>query len=150
MDLQNIKAKLLTKCIEQQTEVIKQLQQEITDAQNQANDYGQPKDRYDAFRTKLMRQIELYAGQLDKANIVINTLQKIDSEKETTVVEFGALIITNKQKLFVSAGLGKVDIDEGVYYAISPHVPIFNVLKGKKVGDEVVFNGMKIMINEIC
>ena len=150
MDLQNIKAKLLTKCIEQQTEVIKQLQQEITDAQNQANDYGQPKDRYDAFRTKLMRQIELYAGQLDKANIVINTLQKIDSEKETTVVEFGALIITNKQKLFVSAGLGKVDIDEGVYYAISPHVPIFNVLKGKKVGDEVFFNGMKIMINEIC
>jgi transcription elongation GreA/GreB family factor len=150
MDLQNIKAKLLTKCIEQQTEVIKQLQQEITDAQNQANDYGQPKDRYDAFRTKLMRQIELYAGQLDKANIVINTLQKIDSEKETTVVEFGALIITNKQKLFVSAGLGKVDINEGVYYAISPHVPIFNVLKGKKVGDEVVFNGMKIMINEIC
>ena len=149
MELQTIKAKLLTKCIEQQSDVIKQLQQEITDAQKQANDYGQPKDRYDAFRTKLMRQIELYAGQLDKAKVVINTLQKIDLEKKLTEVEFGALVITNKQKIFVSAGLGKVDIDEGVYYAVSPHVPIFNVLKGNKVGDEVLFNGMKIVIKDI-
>jgi len=80
--MKEVKAKLLFKCITQQTEVISQLQQEIAEAQKQANDYGQPKDRYDAFRTKLMRQIELYAKQLDKANIVINTLQKIDIEKE--------------------------------------------------------------------
>ena len=58
MELPEIKARLLAKCINQQSEVIRQLQQEIDEAQKQANDYGQPKDRYDAFRTKLMRQIE--------------------------------------------------------------------------------------------
>jgi len=150
MELQKVKEKLLIKCIEQQSEVIKQLQQEISDAQKQANDYGQPKDRYDAFRTKLMRQIELYAIQLDKANVVINTLQKIDIDKKLTEVEFGALVITDKQKLFVSAGLGKVEIDGDKYYAISPHVPIFNALKGKKKGDEVVFNGITFLIEEVC
>ncbi|MFK5857481.1 MAG: hypothetical protein QM503_15230 [Bacteroidota bacterium] len=149
MELQKTKAKLLTKCINQQSEVIRQLQQEITDAQNQANDYGQPKDRYDAFRTKLMRQIELYAGQLDKAKIVIDTFQKIDIEKESTEVEFGSLVITNKQMLFVSAGLGKVELEGETYYAVSPHVPIFNALKGKKQGNEVVFNGTKLVILEI-
>ena len=81
MGLQEVKEKLLFKCIDQQSEVIRQLQQEIDEAQKQANEYGQPKDRYDAFRTKLMRQIELYAKQLDKAKIVINTLQKINVEK---------------------------------------------------------------------
>lgn len=150
MKLQKVKVKLLTKCIKQQTEVIRQLQQEIYDAQKQANDYGQPKDRYDAFRTKLMRQIELYAGQLDKANIVINTLQKIDVEMELTEVEFGALVITNKQKLFVSAGLGKVALDGNEYYAVSPQVPIFIALKGKRKGDEVVFNGITFLIEEVC
>ncbi len=148
--MKEVKAKLLFKCITQQTEVISQLQQEIAEAQKQANDYGQPKDRYDAFRTKLMRQIELYAKQLDKANIVINTLQKIDIEKELKKVEFGALIITNKQKLFVSAGLGKVNLDGEIYYAISPQVPIFVALKEKRKGDEVIFNGMKLIISDIC
>ena len=150
MELQEMKEKLLTKCVEQQSEVIKQLHQEIDDAQKQANDYGQPKDRYDAFRTKLMRQIELYAKQLDKANIVINTLQKIPLNKEITEVEFGALVITNKQKLFVSAGLGKVEIDDDVYYAISPQVPIFVALKGKRKGDEVVFNGVTLIVKDVC
>jgi len=149
MELQTTKTKLLTKCIQQQAEVIEQLQQEITDAQKQANDYGQPKDRYDAFRTKLMRQIELFAGQLDKAKIVINTLQKIDIERNITKVEFGAIVITNKQKIFVSAGLGKVEIDGVVYYAVSPHVPIFKVLKGKKKGDRVIFNGIELLIEEV-
>lgn len=150
MELREVKKKLLAKCIELQSEVIRQLNQEISEAQKQANDYGQPKDRYDAFRTKLMRQIELYAKQLDKANVVINTLQKIELDQEITEVEFGALVITNKQKLFVSAGLGKVDLDGELYYAISPHVPIFISLKGKRKGDEVVFNGMNLIIEDIC
>lgn len=147
--MKGIKAKLLNKCIELQSEVVRQLQQEIEEAQKQANDYGQPKDRYDAFRTKLMRQIELYAKQLDKANVVINTLQKIDAKIQLAKVEFGAIVITNKQKIFVCAGLGKVDIDGEVYFAISPNVPIFNALNGKKEGDEIIFNGMSILIEDI-
>ena len=150
MDLRKIKKRLLAKCIKQQSEVIKQLQQEITEAQKQANDYGQPKDRYDAFRTKLMRQIELYAKQLDKANVVLHTLQKIDLNKKQTVVEFGSLVTTNKQKLFISAGLGKIEIDKDIYYAISPHVPIYNALKEKKVGETAIFNGINFNIINIC
>lgn len=150
MEIRTIKAKLLIKCIEQQSEVMRQLEQEIADSQKQANDYGQPKDRYDAFRTKLMRQIELYAKQLDKAKMVINTLQKIDSEKELSQVEFGALVVTNKQKIFVSAGLGKIVLDGNVYYAVSPQVPIFAALKEKRKGDKIVFNGATLVIEDIC
>lgn len=149
MEQKELKVRLLDKCISLQNSVIKQLHQEISDAQKMANDYGQPKDRYDAFRTKLMRQIELYAKQLDKAKIVINTLQKIELEKEYLEVDFGALVITNKQKIFVSAGLGKVDLDGDIYYAISPQVPIFNALKGKRKGDEVVFNSTTFIVKEI-
>ncbi len=145
-----LKKKLLKKCINQQESVMKQLEVEINEAQKQANDYGQPKDRYDAFRTKLMRQIELYAKQLDKAKIVMNTLGKIDVEKEITEVGFGALIFTDKQKIFVAAGLGKVELDNDIYFAVSPQVPIFNALKGKKKGDKVVFNGNTFSINDIC
>jgi len=147
--MENIKASILQKCIDQQLHTVNQLQNEIEEAQRQANDYGQPKDRYDAFRTKLMRQIELYAKQLDKAKQVIVTLQKIDPQKELSKVEFGAVIITNKQRLFVSAGLGKIDLNNETWFAISPNVPIYNALRGKQVGDKISFNGLAINIESI-
>jgi len=148
--MKELKQKLLNRCMEIQAEVIKQLDQEIADAQKMANDYGQPKDRYDAFRTKMMRQIELYAKQRDKATVVMNTLRMIPTDKCYEEVEFGALVHTTKQKIFVSAGIGKIEVDGEVYYAISPQVPIFNVLRGKKKNESVIFNGSNLTISEIC
>jgi len=147
--MKKMKEKLLQKCLEQQQEVIRRIEQEINEAQKQANDYGQPKDRYDAFRTKLMRQIELYAKQLDKANMVIDTLHKIPIDRDIDSVEFGAIVITNRQNLFISTGLGKVTLDGEEFYAVSPQVPIFQALKGKRKGDKADFNGMSFLVKEV-
>jgi hypothetical protein len=149
MDRMMLKEKLLTYCVEHQEAAIKQLQEAIDDAQKQANDYGAPKDRYDSFRTKMMRQRDMFAQQQAKANTVLNTLLKIPLDRRFDKVEFGAVVITNKQKLFVSAGIGKIEIEGDLFYAVSPVVPIYKALEGKVVGDEVVFNGMKITLKEI-
>jgi len=144
--MNSLKERLVEKCIAEQTKVVDNLQNEINDAQQQSNDYGQPRDRYDAYKTKLMRQIELFSKQLVQANMVLTTLRKIPLDQANERVEFGALVTTNRQKLFVSAGLGKIELDGEVYYAISPNVPVFNALKGKKKGDSVFFNGMEFIV----
>lgn len=145
----NTKAKLLEKCIATQSKVVNNLKKEIDDAQQQSNDYGQPRDRYDAYKTKLMRQIELFSKQMVKASIVLNTLQKIPPNQKNHIVEFGALVTTNRQKIFVSAGLGKMELDGEEYFAISPNVPIYNALKGKSSGEIVSFNNMDFEIFSI-
>ena len=144
-----MKEKLLAYCIKHEEAAIRQLQDAIDDAQKQSNDYGAPKDRYDAFRTKMMRQRDMFAQQQAKANTVLNTLLKIPTDTKYEKVEFGAVVITNKQKLFISAGIGKIEMDEDQFYAISPVVPIYKALEGKTEGEEVFFNGMKIIIEEI-
>lgn len=149
MTNKELKAKLLSKCIEQQLQGIYDLQQQMDDAQQQSNDYGQPKDRYDAFKTKLLRQKDMFAQQQAKGKIVLSTLKQIPLEKTYSEVEFGAVVITNKQNIFVSAGLGKVELDGKIFYAVSPQVPIFNALKGKRKGEVVVFNGIKLIIKEV-
>ncbi len=144
-----LKKELLDKCIEKQLKAINDLQMEIDEAQRMSNEYGQPKDRYDAFKTKLLRQRDMFAQQQAKANIVMNTLQSINAEKELKKVEFGAVAITDKQNLFVSAGLGKIDINGKQYFAISPQVPIFQALADKKPGDGIVFKGNKITLTDV-
>lgn len=147
--MKTLKERLVEKCIAEQTKVVDNLKKEIDDAQQQSNDYGQPRDRYDAYKTKLMRQIELFSKQLLQANFVIDALHKIPADKRNEKVEFGALVITNKQKIFVSAGLGKIDLEGEIYFAISPNVPIYNALKDKKAGDSVIFNNLNFEIIEI-
>jgi len=149
MDKSALKEELLKYCIHNQEEAIERLQKEIDDAQKMANEYGAPKDRYDSFRTKMMRQRDMFAQQQAKANTVLNTLQQIPLDRKFDKVEFGALVITNKQKLFISAGIGKIELSGQLFFAISPVVPIYKALEGKRKGDEVFFNGMKIVIEEI-
>ncbi len=91
----------------------------------------------------------MFAQQLVKANEQMDTLNKINPEKELDKVEFGAIVITNKQMMFVSIGLGKIEVDDQIYYAISPTVPIFNAMRDKKKGEEFVFNSSKFIIKEL-
>ena len=148
--MRDLKIRLHEKCIELQKITVKQLQDEIDEAIKQSNEYGQPKDRYDAYKNKLMRQVELFGEQLKKANLVLATLQRISVQKEINTVEFGALVITDSQKIFVSAGLGKINLNEEDYYAISPAVPIYKAIAGMKKGESTIFNGKEIIIQEIC
>lgn len=138
--MKSLKQRLVEKCIAEQSKVVANLKKEIDDAQQQSNDYGQPRDRYDAYKNKLMRQIEMFSKQLLMAKKVIDTLHIIPLDKKNEKVEFGAIVTTNKQKLFVSAGLGKIELDGEEYFAISPNVPIYHALKGKTSGESAKFN----------
>lgn len=147
--MSELKEKILQVCKLVQLETIKNLKTEVEDAQKAANDYGLPKDRYDSFRTQLLRKRDMFAQQLAKANQQLDLLNQINPEKEYTMAEFGAVIVTNKQNLFISIGLGKVQVDDETYFAISPAVPIFKAMNGKKVGEGFVFNNISYKIEAI-
>ncbi len=147
--MSSLKKRLIEECKNMQLETIKNLKMVIDDAQKSANEYGMPKDRYDSFRTQLMRKRDMFSQQLLKANEQLDALNKIDLKLEMRAVEFGALVITDKQKLFISIGLGKFNFEEDDYYAISPLVPIFQAMEGKKQGESFNFRGADILIKEI-
>jgi transcription elongation GreA/GreB family factor len=136
-------------CIARQQKTAAELQHEVDETLRLSNEYGAPKDRYDPYRTKLMNQNNLFAQQLKQANTLLVTLQKIPVDGEIKIVEFGAVVVTDKQKLFVSVGIGKVVLDEETFYAISPRVPIFEAMRGKKAGDSFTFNGQTFQIKDV-
>lgn len=144
-----MKKKLLSACISLQSESINALKSAVDEAQKAANEYGFPKDRYDSFRTQLLRKRDMFAQQLARASEQMDLLKRIDPEKEYSKVEFGALVITDKQKMFISIGLGKVQVDDDTFYAISPAVPIYKAMEGKKEGEEFTFNNITGKIEKI-
>ncbi|MEZ5083236.1 MAG: hypothetical protein R2750_07280 [Bacteroidales bacterium] len=144
-----IKQRLIERCRELLLETENNLKSVIDDAQKAANEYGLPRDRYDSFRTQLLRKRDMFAQQLAKNNEQLNLLEKIDPDKKLSRVEFGALVITEYQKLFISISLGKMSIDGEEYYAISAAVPVYKAMEHKKAGEEFIFHGKKNKIISI-
>ena len=75
------KKKLISECITRMEKVAQDSQNLMNEAQQMANEYGPPKDRYDAFRTKQMRLADIYSKQFDIAQSNIRTLNMINPDK---------------------------------------------------------------------
>ncbi len=123
--------------------------QEMDSAQQQSNDYGANVDRYDSYRTKMMRSRDMYAKQYSNALAGIRALQDLLKHAPFDTAEHGACVVTNRQKFFLSIGAGKFQVGNEVWFAISAQTPIYLAVKGHKVGDSFVINGQSQTINEI-
>lgn len=118
----------------------------MDELQQSANEYGIPRDKYDSFKAQTLQKKDMIAKQYQNALDELIVLDKIDQEKKSEVVEFGSIVITNKQKLIISVSLGKIQFEGETYFAISANVPIFKAIQGLKKGDNFTFNGIEFKI----
>ena len=140
---------VICSCIEQQEHIANIAKQEMDSAQQQSNDYGANVDRYDSYRTKMLRSRDMYARQYSNAQTGVRYLQDLLKLPPFDVVEHGACVVTDKQRFLLSIGAGKFMVGNRVFFAISAQTPIYAALKGKKVGDTLVFNGQSQTIRDI-
>lgn len=144
--MENLKPKLIEKCLQILNERAENAKKAMEELQQSANEYGLPKDRYDSFRAQVLRKRDLFAEQYQKTIDELELIKKIDPEKISKKVEFGSIVITDKQKLFVSVSLGKIELEKDVFYAISAQVPIYKALQNKTAGEKFEFNENKFEI----
>ena len=147
---------VINACIAHQKHIASVAKQEMDSAQQQSNDYGANVDRYDSYRTKMMRARDMYARQYAAANSSLQFLNESLRMRPFDVAEHGAIVITDKQRFFLSIGAGKFVVNDSesptgmqYYFAISAQTPIYVVLKGKKAGDSFIINGITHTIKEI-
>jgi hypothetical protein len=144
-----IKEKLLARCVEIKEESKANTLAAMNDAQQGANEYGAPRDRYDSFRAQLMRKRDMLAQQLAVVEDEIRFLRQIKSGSISTKVEAGAIVMLDSQTLFILAGIGKLVIDDETYYVVSPVVPLVMAMKDLKQGDSFSFRGTGMKILEL-
>jgi len=149
MDHLELKRKLVEECKQQLQKVITNLKTTMDEAQQSANEYGPPKDRYDSFRMQQLRKKDMFGQQMKKTLDELYALEKIDLKNEMTKAGFGSVVFTGDQKIFISIGLGKLILDNEIYFAISVHVPLSMALAGKQKGDISEINSKKLEIKEV-
>ncbi len=106
-------------------------------------------DKYETGRAMMQLEQQKNEVQLAKAITLKKTLKRINIELKKDTGELGAMLNTTNGIFFLSIGLGKIVVEDQTVYAISMASPMGKVLFGKKTGDELIFQGKKIVIQAV-
>jgi len=149
--MKNIKHTLAEHLSQQLNKKITDLQQAVLSAKESrdADTKSSAGDKHETSRELAQVEIEKLEVQLNKTMVLENELSSIDLNKKNDSVVAGSLIFTTQENYFISVGLGKIKLEDEIYYAISLNSPIGEILKFKKVGDEIFFQGRQIVIKQI-
>lgn len=149
-DKKEIKRQLLEACLAAQQKIASTAESAMKEAQESANgEKGTMGDKFESFREQLQIDRDMYAKQYEEALQVMAILNKIDASKTNDLVSLGAVVISDFQKLFVSASIGQVKTDEDTYVAISLASPIYKIMAGKKKGETFQFRDKTYKISMV-
>lgn len=149
MDRLALKQKILDACFAHQNKVIQNLKVVMEEVADSAEEHGLPKDLYDSYRNQMMSKREMFAQQLLKVNEQVGILRRVDMSRSYDTVRFGAVVITETQRLFIATGIGKIMVDGEEYFVISAMVPFYKAIDLKKAGDAFEFRERKEKIREV-
>lgn len=145
----SFKQRFVEHCIQLQEETLSSVENQIHLAEEAANNYGPNKDRYDGFRNQQVRQGNMLAKQMDLIQQNLDTLHLVNLQMIHPDANFGALIVTDRNLIFVCCSLGLVSFENQRVVVISKTAPIFPCMESKKTGDSFICNGLSQKIQQI-
>jgi len=147
----DLKVQLYNFCLDFANTRISNAHKAMSDAQNSANSETKSTagDKHDTARAMMQLEVEQQAKQFSEANKFKQALAQFTPESGKDTVALGSLVLTNTANYYLSISVGKIEIKEDLYFAISPLSPIGKELLGLKQGDSFQFNGQNIKIDMI-
>lgn len=144
------KQKLLEKCNEYVDKRINDYKNEIQLIKESiaSNDQGNSEDD-DSGNGKLFNDLEKNMEFLNDATKTKEHLKLIKTNIDSTDAILGSIVKTNIMNFYISTSIGKLDVDDETFYAISLNSPIGQLLKNKAEKDSFEFNQKKYLITEV-
>jgi len=145
------KIKVFKECIRQLDHKINELKLALSDLTEGAENDSKSSagDKHETSRAMMQLEQEKINQQLNDALVQKVVLDQIDPEVNSSVVETGSLVKTDKGYLFISAALGKVRVDDTDVITISIKSPLAQKLTGLKKGQAAEMNGTKYMLESV-
>lgn len=127
---------------------LKTILQEAQDAANNETK-SSAGDKHETGRAMAQLETEKLTTQLSETIRLKESLTKINTKETIEQIALGSVVYTNNGNFYVSVSLGKLEIEQGQFFAISPQSPIGKLLLTKKEKDSFSLNGKTYVIENI-
>lgn len=107
-------------------------------------------DKYETGRAMMQLERDKAARQLSENMKLLEVLENINPTTACEAIEPGALVESSLGLLYISCGLGKMNVDDLDFFALSPASPVAKAIWGLKSGDKTIFNSKDLNILAIC
>jgi hypothetical protein len=146
----NLKQELLQVCTDYVNKRIYNYKLEMDTIKDsiENNDKGNSEDD-DSGNGKLLNDLEKNAQHLNDATKMMETLKQINPKIQNESGTLGSIVFTQTNVFFLSVSVGKIDLENSSYFAISLQSPIGMLLKKKIKGEQINFNGTCYTITNI-
>lgn len=106
-------------------------------------------DKHETGRAMLQLEREKAGQQLAEIQKLQEHLSKIDSKTKSQTIRLGSVVYTSNANYYIAISAGVLEVNNIMFYAISPSTPIGQLLMSKTVGDSIVFRDVKSNITRV-
>jgi transcription elongation GreA/GreB family factor len=144
------KLRLREKCISIIQSRMSSLQASMTNAQSAANEETKSSagDKYETSRAMGQLEKDMFARQLSQTAMEMASALSIDCTGISEKIKAGAIIVCSNLRIFIFAGIGKMEFEDETLIVISPNAPLAQSLISKSIGDKIIFNQKEAQILE--
>lgn len=142
------KTALYELCLQRVEQMLQTAEQSISQAEEarQSETKSSAGDKFETGRA--MAHAEMHKAQRSfvEAKILMTELKSMNRHTEYERIQKGALIETTTGMYFLSIGLGKLNLQDTTYYALSVQSPLGQLFLNKGVGDHITFRSLRMEI----
>jgi transcription elongation GreA/GreB family factor len=144
------KKELYLSCLDAINKKIERYQKEM-DLIKESMEANDVKTDYDEDnKGELLSDFEKNARRLSDAREMKESLNRIDPDHYSELINFGSVVETSGNYYFISVPIGEISMEDGSsVYAISTEAPIYQEMEGKKEGDTFSFNDEEVKITAV-
>lgn len=143
------KTEILKACIEKQEELIESFKQRETEMQNDAFSQTESDSQSEDRQADKIDVLNALGNELTFAQQELFFLNSLNADTESTVVEPGAVVVTEEITFFIGVSSEKVEVSGEEFFGISTKAPIYANMKGLENGSKFQYNETKYMIKDI-
>lgn len=143
-----LKHQLLAHCREVTDQRITNLTSSLTDikAARDGETKSSAGDKFETGRAMMQLEEAKLGGQLQEALKVRDIIDRIKPAITTERIAAGSLVATNRGNYLLAIGLGKVRLNDRVFFCTSLDSPIGRELHGKVTGESFEFNELEFEV----
>lgn len=153
METINVRRKIIDAGIRRQESIVSDFLERIDGIL--ATEGNVNEEEYDnhtqSFKAERIAEVNLLNDELQFATKELEELRKMEGfgEHKHDTVEYGSVVRTDKFTFFVSASLEEFSVDGMRLFGLSVNSPLYQAMKGKRVGDTFTHGDQAYVILEI-
>lgn len=143
------KEKILEACINKQEELIYSFEERVKVSKADAYENDHSASQTESRTAGKVELLKTFEKELGFVKVEMDYLKSLKPEKQNSVVEPGAVVVTNKMTFFIAVSSEKIEVDGQVIFGMSAKAPIYSAMKGLTKGSSFAFNGIEYEILDV-